>query len=90
MYDKIISWVKLWRTRGYQYDIPDEAPEVFERENKVPSYRRICLAIMKNDCQLQTLGYNRVECQSYQEIKRAELSLIKNKHIRSLQMRLFR
>lgn len=71
--EKIEEWVHTWKGRGYKYDIPDEAPDVLEQENKVPSYRRICLAIIKNDCQLQTLGIARAECLLYNEIKRDEL-----------------
>lgn len=71
--NKILDWIKFWKLRGYLDDIPDEAPEIFEKENMVPSYRRICLAIMKNDVQLQSLGFSRTKCHFYNKIKRSEL-----------------
>jgi predicted phosphoadenosine phosphosulfate sulfurtransferase len=83
----ITKWVEIWKSRGYSHDIPDQAPDIFEQENMAPSYRRICLAIMKNDIQLQSLGYNREPCQVYNVIKRAELK--QRGVIKHCQMRLF-
>jgi predicted phosphoadenosine phosphosulfate sulfurtransferase len=70
---RLAEWIEVWKTRGYEYDIPDEAPDIFEIENKAPSYRRICFAVMKNDVQLQSLGYTREDCRIYNCIKREEL-----------------
>jgi predicted phosphoadenosine phosphosulfate sulfurtransferase len=75
MIAKILNWINVWKQRGYPYDIPDEAPEIFEKENMVPSYRMICLAIMKNDTRLKTLGYDRVPCKAYTAIKKIELAM---------------
>ena len=70
---RIGGYVKTWEGRGYQDGIPDEAPSVLESLNKVPSYRTICLAIMKNDTALLTLGFSREPCQAYTALKRIEL-----------------
>lgn len=52
--------------------LPDEAPlEIFDM---VPSYKRICIAIMKNDTQLEGLGFTRQPCALYSELKRIEIS----------------
>jgi len=62
-----------WESRGYSDGIPDEAPLRLEALNKAPSYRMICIAIMKNDKQLKTLGYSREKCHAYTDIKKEEL-----------------
>lgn len=73
MIGKIESYVRAWERRGYPDGIPDEAPAVLESLNKVPSYRIICLAIMKNDTPLLALGYSREPCAAYTALKRIEL-----------------
>lgn len=73
MKSKISQYVETWEGRGYAQGIPDEAPEVLESLNKVPSYRSICKAIMKNDVGLLTLGYSRQPCEAYNVLKRIEL-----------------
>ena len=55
--------------------MPDEAPPRLESLCKVPSYRMICIAIMKNDYALESLGYTRQKCGAYMAIKRQELIL---------------
>ena len=54
--------------------IPDSADPVLERLGKVPSYRRICFAILKNDIILQSLGYSKPTCEAYNQIKRLEIA----------------
>lgn len=70
---KLQKYILLWEARCYPNGIPDEAPEVLEKLAKVPSYRAIVRAIIKNDVQLQTLGYSRIKCRYYNELKRIEL-----------------
>lgn len=73
MTGKIRAYVRKWEGRGYLEGIPDEAPILLEKANRVPSYRAICMAIMRNDVALQSLGYQREPCSTYMAIKRAEL-----------------
>lgn len=68
-----MSWIEKWEARGYSDGIPDEAPPRLEALCKAPSYRMICMAIMKNDYPLETLGYSRKKCDAYMAIKRQEL-----------------
>jgi len=70
---KIAYWVQSWKRKGYPEDIPDEAPTLLEDSGRVPSYRMIVKAILKNDKTLQTLGYGRSSCELYMLIKREEL-----------------
>lgn len=73
-----------WQSQGYPHGIPDEAYPKFEALNKAPSYRNICKAILKNDVQLTSLGFERDECESYNVLKRIELAeRAKNERVRS-------
>lgn len=73
MRDKIEKYIKDWKSKGYYSDIPDEANKRLEQLNKVPSYRKICLAILKNDYSLKTLGLNTFHSKYYDCYKRIEL-----------------
>ena len=74
MKDRIRSYVSNWERRGYESGIPDEAPVRLESLNRVASYRLICQAIVKNDFQLETLGFSRTPCELYMHLKRIELT----------------
>jgi len=71
MKEKIKLYVKIWESRCYYNGIPDEAPS--EISDKVPCYKKICIAIMKNDKNLETLGFSRPKCKAYMDLKRIEL-----------------
>lgn len=58
MRQKIEAYIAKWKLRGYPEDIPDEVPEVLMRLNLAPSYKAICLAILKNDISLKSLGFS--------------------------------
>ena len=70
---KINSYIERWESKGYDSGLPDDAPVQLEVRCLVPSYRKICIALMKNDNNLETLGISREKCQAYSEIKRAEI-----------------
>jgi len=70
---KIREYVRKWERRGYPNGIPDEAPPELEAIGKAPSYRLICLTILKNDVACETLGYAREKCEAYMELKRIEI-----------------
>jgi len=47
---QVEQYIKLWEARCYHDGIPDDVPkEIFDR---VPSYRNIAIAILKNDISL--------------------------------------
>jgi predicted phosphoadenosine phosphosulfate sulfurtransferase len=83
MLDKILKYIKKWEARGYAEGIPDEADAKLEGLGKVPSYRMICKAILKNDIALTSLGYNRPKTDSYNILKRIELAERKAKNERT-------
>lgn len=69
---QIKEWISTWEGRDYADGIPDEADTVLESYGKVPSYRRIVKAILKNDNYLLSLGYSRPNSEVYGAIKRIE------------------
>lgn len=73
MKQKILDYIKTWEYKGYSNGIPDEAPLRLEQLNKVPSYRKICIAILKNDVCLTSLGFSKSKCELYSELKRIEI-----------------
>lgn len=70
----IIEYIQDWEKKCYFNGIPDEAPLRLEQLNKVPSYKQICLAILKNDYSLKTLGIEKKKTPLYSEFKRIELT----------------
>lgn len=73
MKQKIINYIKIWEKRCYFNGIPDEVPERIDLLNKAPSYKTICKAILKNDYQLELLGFTKKHTTIYSELKRIEL-----------------
>ena len=71
---KIDHYIKTWKKKGYSNDIPDEVPERLATLNKAPSYKAICIAILKNDHNLKTLGYEGKKSKYYDILKKIELS----------------
>lgn len=47
--------------RCYFKDIPDEAITSLEKINRVPSYKSIAVAILKNDLMLRSIGFSEEE-----------------------------
>ena len=68
---KIEKYIRDWETNCYYNGIPDEVELRLEQLNKVPSYKQICKAILKND--LKQIGIIPKESKYYFELKRIEL-----------------
>jgi predicted phosphoadenosine phosphosulfate sulfurtransferase len=73
MKQKIIEYIMTWEKRCYFNGIPDEAPKELEQKNNVPSYRKVCLSILKNDVSLKTLGFTGKHSKYYDSYKKIEL-----------------
>lgn len=73
MKEKIEKYISQWEKNCYSNGIPDEAPLRLEQLNKVPSYKQICKAILKNDYSLKTLGFYPKISNYYHELKRIEI-----------------
>ena len=83
---KIRNYISNFEKRGYENGLPDEAPLRLEQLNKVPSYKAIVRAILKNDTSLKTLGFTTKKCNQYHELKRIEIAVRKSNCI---QLKLF-
>ena len=71
---KIRQYISKWEKQGYPDGIPDEAPSRLEQLGKVPSYKMICRAILRNDLTLSTLGFTKPKSEVYSMYKRIELA----------------
>ena len=74
MKQKVKNYIQEWQQKCYFDGIPDEAPLRLEQLNKVPSYRKICFAILRNDYSLKTLGLTQNKIPVYHEFKKIELA----------------
>lgn len=73
MKEKIQEYIQTWEQRCYFDGIPDEAPYELEIRNKVPSYKKICMAILRNDHALKTLGFTPKKSKYYDAFKKIEI-----------------
>lgn len=73
MKQKINQYIKTWESNCYKNGIPDSVYIRLEQLNKVPSYKAICKAILKNDSNLKTLGGSFEKTTLYSSLKRKEL-----------------
>lgn len=55
---KIVSYVETWEKRCYPGGIPDDIPHTLAASGRVPSYRAIAMAILRNDHALKSLGFS--------------------------------
>jgi predicted phosphoadenosine phosphosulfate sulfurtransferase len=63
--NKILVFVKWWMDRGYQDGIPDEADLRLESERKVPSWRRVCKSLLRNDYWCKGLSFTQHQSEAY-------------------------
>lgn len=70
--NKILLHTKWWAERGYPDGIPDEADAKLEAQRLVPSWRRICKSLLRNDYYCKGLGFsqpkNSASFRAYQEL----------------------
>jgi len=76
----------MWEKRCYKDGIPDEAP--FQLADKVPSYKRICIAILKNDMNLTSLGFEPKNSKYYSILKKIEIDARPTKNGKQLKLKL--
>lgn len=65
--NKIYTFIKWWSERGYSNGIPDEAPYVLESKKLVPSWRRICKSLLRNDYWMKGLGFTQHKTAAYKK-----------------------
>ncbi len=62
------KFISGWNDRGYP-KIPDEAPVELENSQWVPSWRRMCKVILRNDYWCKGLGQTQPKSEAYQKFK---------------------
>jgi predicted phosphoadenosine phosphosulfate sulfurtransferase len=65
--NKITIFDKWWRDRGYPEGIPDEADIKLEADRKVPSWRRVCKSLLRNDYWCKGLSFTQHKSEAYQK-----------------------
>jgi predicted phosphoadenosine phosphosulfate sulfurtransferase len=65
--NKITIFVKWWTERGYPDGIPDEADNKLETARKVPSWRRVCKSLLRNDYWCKGLSFTQHKSEAYKK-----------------------
>lgn len=63
---KIAVYIKWYMDRGYPDGIPDEADLQMEKKRDVPSWRRICRTLLRNDYWCKQLGFSPTKQSAYE------------------------
>lgn len=65
--NKIVLFVRWWEMRGYPNGIPDECDPKDEATKKVPSWRRVCKALLRNDYWCKGLSFSQHKGGAYEK-----------------------
>ncbi len=65
--NKILLFCRWWEERGYNGGIPDEADLALEMKRDVPSWRRVCKALLRNDYWCKGLGFSQHKSKAYKK-----------------------
>lgn len=63
--ERFRAHIKGWRKRGYRGEIPDSAPKDLENKQWVPSWRRLCKVLLRNDWWCKGLGMTQPKSDAY-------------------------
>jgi len=66
--ERFKKFVAQWKKRGYE-KLPDEAPSELEAKQWVPSWRRACRCILRNDYYCKGLGQTQPLSEAYGKFK---------------------
>ena len=64
---KIAVYINWYRNRGYTDGIPDEVDRQVEKEDDVPSWKRICRTLLRNDYWCKGLGFSPTKQSAYDD-----------------------
>lgn len=68
--NKISVFLHWWEERGFSNGIPDEADIEMEAARTIPSWRRICKALLRNDYWCKGLSFSQTKSESYMKYKK--------------------
>jgi predicted phosphoadenosine phosphosulfate sulfurtransferase len=81
--NKIYTFEIWWKERGYPSGMPDEAPYILESKKLVPSWRRVCKSLLRNDFWCKGLGFTQHKTDAYK--KYLKLKKLKREEINYMQ-----
>jgi len=67
--NKIMVFEHWWAARGYPNGIPDEADYAMEAKRKVPSWRRVCKSLLRNDYWCKGLSFTQHRSAAYEKYR---------------------
>lgn len=73
--NKIWVFEQWWMKRGYPEGIPDEADPILEGKRNIPSWRRVCKSLLRNDYWCKGLSFTQHKSDAYKKY----LELMKRK-----------
>ena len=65
--NKILLFCRWWMERGYPDGIPDEAEPRLEAERRIPSWRRVCKSLLRNDYWCKGLSFTQHQSEAYEK-----------------------
>ena len=65
--NKVILFNNWWMDRGYPEGIPDEADYALEAKRKVPSWRRVCKSLLRNDYWCKGMSFTQHKSEAYKK-----------------------
>lgn len=65
--NKVAIFQKWWIERGYPKGIPDSADARLEAQKKVPSWRRVCKSLLRNDYWCKGMSFTQHKTEAYQK-----------------------
>ncbi len=68
--NKIAVFLKWYEERGYPNGIPDYASKQDEASKKVPSWRRVCKSLLRNDYWCKGLSFSQTKSENYEQYKK--------------------
>lgn len=68
--DKITMFLRWYQQRGYAHGIPDEADPKLEASRQVPSWRRICKALLRNDYWCKSLSFSMTKSEAFTKYRK--------------------
>lgn len=65
--NKIAVYLNWWAKRGYPDGIPESVDKKIESTGKVPTWRRICKTMLRNDYWCKMLGFSPTKTSAYEK-----------------------
>jgi predicted phosphoadenosine phosphosulfate sulfurtransferase len=65
--NKIVMFQRWWMERGYPDGIPDEGDYAMESKRRIPSWRRVCKSLLRNDYWCKGMSFTQHRSEAYQK-----------------------